>query len=94
MITINVLYFMSLISVRWTYKDGVSDLKSAVTPPTLNAYNASFLYKPLIFDVIMGLHKQISVPTKLSQSMINLVFIPRQPFKQHKRPLATKQGTV
>lgn len=34
----------------------------------------------------MGLHKQISVPSKLSQSMINLVFIPRQPFKQHRAP--------
>lgn len=34
----------------------------------------------------MGLYKQISVPSKLSQSMINLVFIPWQPFKQHRAP--------
>lgn len=58
-------------------------LLSASVPPSLQC---QFSVKSLIFYVIIGLHKQISVPSKLSQSMINLVFIPWQPFKQHWGP--------
>lgn len=58
-------------------------LLSASVPPSLQC---QFSVKSLIFDAITGLHKQISVPSKLSQSMINLVFIPWQPFKQHRGP--------
>lgn len=52
-------------------------------PPSLQC---QFSVRTLIFHAIIGLHKQIPVPGKLSQSMINLVFIPRQPFKQHRAP--------
>lgn len=37
---------------------------------------ASAEKKSLIFYVITSLYKQISVPSKFSQNMINLVFIP------------------